>query len=749
MKKVLYGVALTLFAGVSVGSLQSCKDDVADLRTQTSYDLTKLQSQLNGEAARLEGLINAEAAARQADIAAVNRLIAGLQTADRDLADKVDGVTSRLDNVEALLPNMEEGDRLASQAYVDGKAEALQAEIDALKQYVTEGDEALEALIRDTQEALTMALNAHAADIEEIQGTLDEIRDEIVKIENAIDSIIQLIDKQVTGILVQSAYSPAFGESALPIGVRSNILFNWYGENALNESYTFPSASKTYSANGEPGLDLTKVAPAEYFTVPEGVYGDQGADMTLGTVYTTLNPVGAQFDELVVKLETSGGTQLPWPVALTPSKHEIKFGYTRAEEEEDLANNNSFYEGSLVAPVEEAIDGEFSVAVKIEDGLKTSMKDALKNPSLTTAKGLVKSVYEQLSGKLPAYALRYDWNTPGIGLDVDPGFSVKAYSVLSQYELAVATAKPISYVFLADYTGSEKLPTFGHIQNYINKLREIGQFSFKFEPFKVDNITIDLGQITFEGVNTDLEFSLTDVTLTYEDGTKVTASTEEPIIIKGDESGMNDMLEEIKNAINSTLKSADSSVNTQLASLTSNIEKQVNDMMDKINEQVNGKINDVINSFENKLEPYFGKIDQAIDIYNKIAGKLNNFFINPNAYLQVTAFYKMGNDYGIVSGKESDPTTFEGNGQAFKLYLSSYTAELIAPACKKYVAITGAPEGVDLSAINTGDLNKVLDGNQVEIEVAKPSKAGVYEFTYQALDYSGYTSTKKFYIQVK
>ncbi len=103
MNKLLYGVALTLFAGVSVGSLQSCKDDVNDIATQTSYDLTKLRSQLNAESSRLEGLISAEAAARQADIAEANRLIGNLQQADVELARRLDGVDSRLDNIDQLL----------------------------------------------------------------------------------------------------------------------------------------------------------------------------------------------------------------------------------------------------------------------------------------------------------------------------------------------------------------------------------------------------------------------------------------------------------------------------------------------------------------------------------------------------------------------------------------------------------------------------------------------------------------------
>ncbi len=37
-KKVLYGAALALFASVSMGTLQSCKDDLADAIHQNDYD---------------------------------------------------------------------------------------------------------------------------------------------------------------------------------------------------------------------------------------------------------------------------------------------------------------------------------------------------------------------------------------------------------------------------------------------------------------------------------------------------------------------------------------------------------------------------------------------------------------------------------------------------------------------------------------------------------------------------------------
>ena len=758
MKKVLYGVALTLFAGVSVVSLPSCKDDLNDVTTQTSYDLKQLQSAVQDRMNDLQRQINDNKSDisdlylklnEYATLKYVNNLIYGADQANGEIGEggllgMINGALSRIGNVENILgiPDGYKDSGKNAIEYLDGKIGAQQQSIKEILDFLGYGDNltAQEKTLKEVLEGLQTQLDALTN--EERTGRVDVLEDKVNGIEELLTKMINQMNKQVTGILIQGVYSPVFGDLRLPLGIQSNILFNWYGKNERNKPITFPS--KDFNANGVVDVDFPAGAPVELVADKESFYGDLLNQVTLGNVYVTLNPVGAEFDDLTVYLETSAGTRLPWAVTLEPSDYELTQGYSRSVE-------NGFYAGKLVAPIAEAVEGDNAIAVEIEEGLKTSMKDALKNPSMSTAKSLVKAVYDQLSGKIPAYALRYDWYTSPLEVEgvENTGSSQKANAVLSKYDLAIATARPLGYNFLEGYTGSSKLPEIGHIQNLIDKIKEIGKFEFEFKPFVINGIIVDLGQITITNVGTDLKISLDGVGITNPDGS-FTQVTPDEITIDGKESGMKDMLKEIQEAINSTLASSGSSVQGQINNMIGEIEKQVNDMMAELNNQVSGKINSVIDDFASKLEPYFGKIDKAIDLYNKIANKINNFLTNPNAYLQVAAFYDMGgNSYGVASGKASDPTPFVGDGEAFKLYLSSYTGELIVPACKKYVAITKAPAGADLAALNTGDLNKVLDGNKVEIKVAKPTVKGVYEFTYQALDFRGYTSTKKFYIEVK
>ncbi len=768
MKKVLYGVALALFASVSVGSLQSCKDDFEDYKTQTSYDLTKLQSQLNDEVARLKGLIDQNAAdiagikAEYAKVSYVNDKVAELkaayEAADKALAEKlenqINGAISALDQKFATIETVEN-----YKAELEGRIGANEAAIKELQELVPtlaskDDIEGLEALIRDTQDALTNVINL----INDANANIATINQSISNIENAIEIIATRLDKQVSGILIQGVTSPVFGDFRIPLGVKNNIMFNWYGKNAHGRDITFPSnVGDGISATGDPGLDLATLKPVTY-TVPNGYYGDNEKNVTLGKVYVTLNPVGAHFDHLDVTVENSKGDALPMTITLSPSEEILYHGYTRTED-------NGFYEGVASMNVEDAIN---TVKYSIEDDLKVALKDAVKDPSKHAAKDLIKAVYDQLAVKVPAYGLRYSWNG-GLSDDMDPGFSMNSYAVLSQYDLAVATAHPLSFNFLADYPGtSKKLPILDPISNFILKLKEDGDLHFKFDPITFNNVKITLPEI-----------KITPAEVTPDNNNKVTVVIE-PIGIYDendkfigaskrqtfDAEGVDKIVDDLAEKINASILDITSQIQGWSESANKDLTKQVQDALnpvaDQINsmmESINGQIDQMIDKIGHKFDGLFNKANRLVDIYNKIAKKVNNILADPNAYLQATALYGMNGGYGFLSGNVNRPTVFkQAGGDAFSIFLTTYTGELIVPTCKKYVAVTGVYKNgkavsADLASLNAAseDLNAVLDGGQIKVVVpaAGFTSGNVYEFTYQALDYSGYTSTKKFYIEVK
>jgi hypothetical protein len=90
-------------------------------------------------------------------------------------------------------------------------------------------------------------------------------------------------------------------------------------------------------------------------------------------------------------------------------------------------------------------------------------------------------------------------------------------------------------------------------------------------------------------------------------------------------------------------------------------------------------------------------------------------------------------------------------GVPIQLYPTTLTAEVVAPAYKKYVAILAGPTaGKNYNTVSP-DLNKVLDGTQYNIN--KPmtitlTEPGLYEFVFECLGYNGKVAGKKYYIEV-
>lgn len=102
-------------------------------------------------------------------------------------------------------------------------------------------------------------------------------------------------------------------------------------------------------------------------------------------------------------------------------------------------------------------------------------------------------------------------------------------------------------------------------------------------------------------------------------------------------------------------------------------------------------------------------------------------------------------------------------GNAIELILTSYNAEIAVPAYKKYIVVTNVYKNGDksvnadnntecldvLKAANGAKFfNEVLDGQQLRVTLSASKPGYTYEIAYQALDYHGITSTRKYYIQV-
>ena len=664
-----------------------------------------------------------------------------------------------IDEINASLRNLT-GDLRNLEAQVYGHTE----EIEGLRLE-------LEELTTDFEE-LGTKIEELNAQIEEVYGAIEEtnifvsqaIRMLQNEIDEAFDALTNRVDNLITGIVLQGTDCPIFGNFSLPLGIKSNLLFNWYGYNDRS-AFQFPNASSMhnyYDAN--PVLteaELAALAP-EYKNVAEGLLGD----VNVGRLYMTINPAGHYFDSNAFSLETSAGKKFPATLDVSKSGHELYFGYTRG-----LVEGNGFYRADVVIPEDEIVNARLD----IDEGLKAAAKDALKDPSKRSAYELLKAVYAQLNGKFPAYGVRYNWNV-----------GEKNYSVLSGYDVAATTAKPLSYSFLYGKGTNKHLPTFGHINNILDGLIDKDKFKFELNTkFEINGFTITFTDLEFDfsGVDVDIDRKPIEVTIPKidvmdADGNVIGTTSGEDVVPVD---GMNDVYDAIEKGLKDAIAQLGEDLNGQINqqirdNLIKGIQDEVNKMLDdiqqqitnmlsdlegQINEQMSNIIDDLMSSIENKAGTLFNKVNDAIDLYNKVAGKINDVLKDPNHYLQVAMFYKGNGKVGVLSNNKKDPTPFRNaGGDAISLYASSYSAEILAPAYMKYIAVSNvydkngnevAAEKANLKAINEAShLNKVYPGFTKRIGVsAKNLKPGlVYEIVYQGVDYSGRTSAQKFYITV-
>ena len=109
-------------------------------------------------------------------------------------------------------------------------------------------------------------------------------------------------------------------------------------------------------------------------------------------------------------------------------------------------------------------------------------------------------------------------------------------------------------------------------------------------------------------------------------------------------------------------------INRQLEGLQGQITDQIGNILDEIREEISGKLS---------------HFNRFVDLYNKIARKINQILEDPNGYLQVMAFYANANGPHHLSTKVTAPTVFNAEGgNAIDIFCTSYNAELIVPSYK-------------------------------------------------------------------
>ena len=217
---------------------------------------------------------------------------------------------------------------------------------------------------------------------------------------------------------------------------------------------------------------------------------------------------------------------------------------------------------------------------------------------------------------------------------------------------------------------------------------------------------------------------------------------------------LDDFLSEIKTFLQ-TMDNVEGKINESLGSVTGDLSTQLDSALNTVKNKVKNTITSYQTSAANlvtRLQNYLDKVNnKAVSIVNKA-----------NVVMQPTMVIDTDKGAKLCSSSRNLPTVVSGN---VMLYPTSYNAEVLAPAFKKYVVVTNVYKADNLKAnVNSGDadcvselkringheaLNTVLPGYTRAIGNVELKPGFEYAISYLAVDFHGEGANKTFYVKVK
>ena len=620
------------------------------------------------------------------------------------------GITSKVDQ---LLKDM---------TYTKALAQADSERIDTLSaRLYTEIEKATNKVVGmiPTDEDINGLISSQLTDYytkSQIDSKIEGLQGQIDTLKNSVDDIL---NKQVSGIIIQASESPITGYENTPFGVQVNFLGAYYG-------------------HADEGVEFAGQKLA-------GTLISDAAD-NAGIIYVTVNPANVKPSAIHLKLVDSQGNVAPYKLEWANTDKILTAGVSRAVS----TSNNGFY------AVKVSLDEESLNKAKVwtsEDAqeLKSVAKnllDKLRHPKSTNLQlgNIASTINSTFNNRLKLYAVEATWSQRGLdGKLVDK-------KVTSAYKLAASPMSPLSFEFLKDGINVD-LPTIPTLQSKIN----FSSYKFNWTPIEhmgnvKTSVTLsgmpDLDNITINGSIVVPEITTNGTIKTKDGKTELKAE-----LVNGEY--VFDL-----NQLNAsaTVKIADITVSKDNFTITVPQDKTkdfevtipmdaFNDIIDNINNQVGNMIGNV-NGIVDKVNKYTDAIDgQLISRINTYINKFENLLTKSNSLLQPAMFYRTnGGSFGQLARVAEGASYLKLNGsEASTVFVaSSYTAELLAPAYMKEITVDG---GATLTAAGQSGSKVVLKNGQYKVGF-KATKAGVYTITYNAVDYFGKTVSKKFYVKV-
>lgn len=433
------------------------------------------------------------------------------------------------------------------------------------------------------------------------------------------------------------------------------------------------------------------------------------SDSNTGLIFVTVNPTNVDPNCIDFKLVDSQGNEAPFKLTPVNTDRVLKFGVSRGI---NVNEKSGFYALQVkldAADVDKAKTWTSADAADLKDAAKNVL-GKLRHPKSSSLNigDIASSIKNVFNNRLTRYGVKATWKFKN-----EKGEWVTK-STVSGLNLAATAFKPLSYEFLKDGINVD-LPTIPSLESKLN----LKQYKFNYDP--IDPSTVK------------------DVTVTVPNGKNITVTEkngQQVVKITKDENGI--ITDVTFVAENIEVKGDDLEITVDMAEFR----KVINDLNNQVDNMV-GNVNDIID----KVNGYVSSIDgQVITRLNNYIKKFEHLLTKSNSLLQPTMLYtaQNGNWNQLPNVKTAAAHLKLNGGKASTIFVAtSYTGELLAPAYKKYVHVNG-PEGATVTGTN---INKVIDGNIYKIGF-EANKPGTYEIVYEAVDYSGKTVTRTFYVKV-
>lgn len=742
---------------------QQLQQMVIDNKTATDATIAALQSKVDDLEGKLNTILEDYMTSDEVDTA-ISEAIAGLATQDA---------------LEALAAAL----RKEAQDNLDEVELRLQQQINNIISRLN----GLETKVGDIEQRLKAA----EEDLKQAKEDIAKNTRAIQKMEKSLDSVIVRIfnlENRITSIVIQGVESSVLGYLKTPFGIESNFFLNYMGE--TDHKVNFPNFYfDGVEYDGElvitdKDIEIIGANTEGALTFNSGDVLFYDADGNLGTIYLTLNPSNIDLTGKTFTVVTSQDKNTEIELKnLRPSNVELTHGYSRT-----ATSPNGFYQADVTV----AVDKVPTLRVVVDNELKAAAKKVLvdlrnRTASASSLMALGNAVYNQFNGFLPALGIKAAWEESD-GAETP---TVKKQSVYSNYGMAAAAFKPLSYSFLYGRSFRQiHLPDLsGILDDYKFNFSENG-LNIEFKPITIDgvdvnfslSITPEIGDIDLGSISTTTTVTIEDFPVGFDEDTQELITTTKIIDVPVDiDLNNSDLASNLSSAIEEALQNAlsglDGEINGQLQgvidSLILQIQRQVNDMMSSLENQVNTSLSDILENLQDQVN---GKIDMISNkltnnaLYRRLEALINKFngvLADPNHYLQPVLLYSMqGQSFGMFSQSKALPSQFTGSGSAVMLTPTTYTGEIVTPAFKKFVAVTNVFKSDDYSVnAQAGDtkcenlakqandqqyMNEVVPGERRTIPFYFEGGEGyTYEIVYQALDYAGVTSTAKYYVSIK